>query len=118
MKNLKPCQNFAANPDFSLGSESEDDEDDFSSDSETDAEESKPLGVTAIIAEMINPVTKNQASSDLEHPKKRHNNNLIKVLLDTGSDGDLMFHKKEPTNAFPTWLGRCQNPGIRQMGAS
>ena len=22
--------------------------------------------------------------------------------------------RKEPTKAFPTWLGRCQNPGIRQ----
>ena len=102
MKNLKQGQNFATNPDFSLDSESEDDEDDFSSDSETNAEESEPLGVTVIIAEMTNPATENQAPVDYEHPLKHRKNNLNRVLLDTGSDGDLSSMKKEPTNAFPT----------------
>ena len=27
-------------------------------------------------------------------------------------------YQKEKTNPFPTWLGRCQSLGIRQMGAS
>ena len=101
MKNLKQGQNFIANPDFSSDSEFEDDEDDLSSDSKTNAEEPKPLGVTAIIAEMINPATKNQASMDFEHQLKHRKNNLIRVLSDTGSDGDLMFHEKRTYKRFP-----------------
>ena len=58
------------------------------------------LGVTAVIAEMIS-ATENQASTDHEHPSKRRSNNLIKVLLDTGSDGDLMFHEKGTYKRFP-----------------
>ena len=46
-------------------------------------------------------VTGDQAFTDLEQPSKHCNNNLIRVLLDTGSDGDLMFHKKGTYKHFP-----------------
>ena len=32
---------------------------------------------------------------------RSHKNNFLRVLLDTGSDGDLMFHKKGTTKRFP-----------------
>jgi hypothetical protein len=38
--------------------------------------------------------------------------------LDSGSDGDLYSYQKEKTSPFPTWLGRRQSLGARQMGAS
>ena len=87
-------QNFAGDSNFSSDF---DFEDNFSSKPDFDTE---LLGVTAVIAEMIS-ATKNQASTDHKHPSKHRSNNLIKVLLDTGSDGDLMFHEKGTYKRFP-----------------
>jgi formate-dependent phosphoribosylglycinamide formyltransferase (GAR transformylase) len=50
--------------------------------------------------------------------KKVQKPRLIKVLLDSGSDGDLLFHKKEHPNTSPTWLGRWQKLGASQMETS
>ena len=53
------------------------------------------LGVTAVLA-VISAGSKGQQSSKKAPMKK-----LIRVLLDSGSDGDLLFHKKGTTKHFP-----------------
>ena len=53
------------------------------------------LGVTAVLA-VISAGSKVQHSSK-KIPKKK----LIRVLLDSGSDGDLLFHKKGTPKHFP-----------------
>ena len=118
MRQLKQGQNFAVNSDCTSDSGSEEEEDDFSSDSESDTKEPEPLGVTAIIAEMTNLATENQAPMDFEHPRERRKSNLTRVLLDTGPMVISCSMKKELTNDFPTRPGRCHTPGIRRMGAS
>ena len=66
--------------------------------------------VTAVIA-VIDTSTEDPASG-IEHFKRcRRTNKLlftkkIRVLLDSGSDGDIWFHKKELPNASPTLKGR------------
>ncbi len=66
--------------------------------------------VTAVVA-VIDTLTEDPASG-IEHAKRcRRNNKLlftkkIRVLLDSGSDGDIWFHKKELPNASPTLKGR------------
>ena len=55
--------------------------------------------VTAVLA-VQKLVTGNQSSTKLKH-LSRSKNNFLRVLLDTGSDGDLMFHKKGTTKCFP-----------------
>ena len=59
--------------------------------------------VTAVVAKArYHLATENQAKQRVEHSAKYHPSNaVIKVLLDSGSDGDLMFHKKRDTQAFP-----------------
>ncbi len=37
----------------------------------------------------------------LKHLSRSHKSNILRVLLDTGSDGELMFHKKGTTKCFP-----------------
>ncbi len=51
-------------------------------------------GVTAVMAMMI--TEKSCHSSKRSPPKK-----FVRVLLDTGSDGDLLFHEKGTTKHFP-----------------
>ncbi len=47
-------------------------------------------------------VTKNQAKQRVEHSARcRPSNKIIQVLLDSGSDGDLMFHEKGTPTHFP-----------------
>jgi hypothetical protein len=52
--------------------------------------------VTAVVAQArYQKATKNQTKQRLEHSaRSRPSNVVIKVLLDNGSDGDLMFHEK------------------------
>ena len=59
------------------------------------------LGVTALIA-IMEPVTENQSSRAYKQPLRTDPSNKIRVLLDSGSDGDLYFLQKEKTNSFPT----------------
>jgi hypothetical protein len=74
--------------------------------------------VTAVVA-VIDTLTEDPASG-IEHSKKcRRNNKLlftkkIRVLLDSGSDGDIWFHKKDLPNASPTLKGFA----ILQLGFS
>ena len=76
--------------------------------------------VTAVVAKArYQRATENQTKQRFEQSARSHPRNaVIKVLLDSGSDGDLMFLEKECLCISPTLLGRCQILGIRQMGAS
>ena len=56
--------------------------------------------VTAVLA-VQTLVTGNQSSTKLKHLSRSHKNNFLRVLLDTGSNGDLMFHKKGTIKHFP-----------------
>ena len=67
----------------------------------------KSNGVTAVMAMLVEP-TPSKASkykSKYKKPKtsskKVQKPKLIKVLLDSGSDGDLWFHKKGTPKCFP-----------------
>ena len=51
--------------------------------------------LTAVMAKVKYTATNSQAYSNNKHPGRRcTSNNIIKVLLDSGSDGDLWFHEK------------------------
>ena len=52
--------------------------------------------ITAVVARTRYQIaTKNQTHQRLEHSAGSHSSiTVIKVLLDSGSDGDLMFHEK------------------------
>ncbi len=52
------------------------------------------LGVTALVA-IMEPATESQASRASKQPLRSCPSNKIKVLLDSGSDGDLIFPQKE-----------------------
>jgi hypothetical protein len=55
----------------------------------------KKQGVTAVMAVMV---TENKSGhSSKKSPTKK----LVRVLLDTGSDGDLLFHQKGTAKQFP-----------------
>jgi hypothetical protein len=58
-------------------------------------------GVTAIIAKLVNNKADSQSSSGLKRQSKSLKSNLIKVLLDSGSDGDLWFQEKGTKPRFP-----------------
>ncbi len=47
--------------------------------------------VTAVLA-VQKLVTRNQSSTKLKHLSRSCKNNFLRVLLETGSDRDLMFH--------------------------
>ncbi len=77
-------------------------------------------GLTAVVAKAkYHRATKNQAPQRIKCSARGHTRNtFIKILLDSGSDGDLCSMKKELPCIFPTWLGRYQTLGARRMGAS
>jgi hypothetical protein len=58
------------------------------------------LGVTALIA-IMEPVTESLSSRAYKQPLRSRPSNKIKVLLDSGSDGDLYFIAKEKDKPFP-----------------
>ena len=55
--------------------------------------------VTAIVARLIHSAGRT-ASTRGKHLSKSHKNNLIRVLLDSGSDGDLWFQEKGTPKCF------------------
>jgi hypothetical protein len=59
--------------------------------------------VTAVIAQArYHKATKNQTKQRFEHSARSHpSNTVINILLDSGSDGDLMFHEKGTPMHFP-----------------
>ena len=60
--------------------------------------------VTAVVAKVkYQQATKNQAKQRVEHSARcRPINEVIQVLLDSGSDGNLMFHEKGAPIISPT----------------
>ena len=56
--------------------------------------------VTAVLA-VQKIATGSQSLTKLKHLSRSRKNNFLRVLLDTGSDGDLMFHEKGTTKRFP-----------------
>ncbi len=101
---LSPTQeNLAANRTIAQASKSNDETkeshqtfDDASALSESEGR------VTAIVAKVKYEATKSRVRRKIEHPG-RHctSNNIIKVLLDSGFDGDLWFHEKGTPIPFP-----------------
>jgi hypothetical protein len=59
--------------------------------------------VTAVVAQArYQQATENQTKKRSEHSSRSHPSNaFIKVLLDSGSDGDLMFYEKGTSMHFP-----------------
>jgi hypothetical protein len=58
--------------------------------------------VTAVVAKTHCIATANPARKNFEHSTgRRTSNTVIKVLLDSGSDGDLLFHEKGTVRHFP-----------------
>ena len=59
--------------------------------------------VTAVVAKArYQKATESQTKQRFEHSARSHPSNaVIKVLLDSGSDGDLMFHEKGTPMHFP-----------------
>jgi hypothetical protein len=55
----------------------------------------KKQGVTVVMAVMV--AENKSGHSSKKSPTKK----LVRVLLDTGSDGDLLFHQKGTTKQFP-----------------
>ena len=64
---------------------------------------SKKGRVTAVVVKArYHKVTKNQTPQRFEHSAGScPSNTVIKVLLDSGSDGDVMFHEKEASLHLP-----------------
>jgi len=58
----------------------------------------------ALVA-IMDPATENASSRAPKLPLKSRPSNKIRVLLDTGSNGDLCFHEKGKLKPFPylTW---------------
>jgi hypothetical protein len=65
------------------------------SEQQLDSPCSNKQGVTAVMAVMM--VEPQSHHSSKKSPQKK----LVRVLLDTGSDGDLLFHKKGTAKQFP-----------------
>ena len=75
--------------------------------------------VTTVVAKARHRTTENPARKNIEHSTgRRTSNTVINILLDSGSDDDLLFHEKGTENTFPTWLGKCQSLGTCQTGTS
>ena len=75
------------------------------------------IGVTPSV-DVMEPATENLSSEGTQILLRIPSSNKIWVLLDTGSNGDLFFHKTGKPKLLPTWLGKCQSLGIHQMGPS
>ena len=58
------------------------------------------LGVTALVATM-EPAAESQSARAYKQPLRSRPSNKIKVLLDSGSDGDLIFLPKGKNTPFP-----------------
>ena len=108
LKNLAANANFSSN---STDTSSCGDSDDSSAASNTSSnadtnsraktdEKNSKIGVTALIAKLVNKA-ESQSSSGLKHQSKSLKSNLIRVLLDSGSDGDLWFQEKGTKPRFP-----------------
>ena len=63
----------------------------------------KEVRVTNVVAKArYQKATENQAQQRFKHSARSHPSNaVIKILVDSGSDGDQMFHEKGMPMHFP-----------------
>jgi len=67
----------------------------------------KSKGVTAVMAMLVEPTPSKASTYKSKYMKPKTSSKkvqkpkLIRVLLDSGSDGDLFFHKKGTPKCFP-----------------
>jgi hypothetical protein len=102
LKNLAAVADPSSNStDTSSGEDSDESStvSDTSSNADTDGKantdnRNTATGVTAIIAKLVYNKADSQSSSGLKHQSKSLKSNLIRVLLDSGSNGDLWFQEK------------------------
>ena len=75
--------------------------------------------VTAVVAKVkYQQATENQAKQKIEHSARcRSSNKVIQVLLDSGSDGDLMFHEKGTPMHFPYLTRQVPNSWCTSNGS-
>jgi hypothetical protein len=65
--------------------------------------------VTAVVAKVASDATKNQASRKIKYCRWHFTSkSIIKVLLDSGSDGDLLIHEKGARIHFPNLTRQVQ----------
>ena len=58
--------------------------------------------VTTVVAQARYKATENPGRKNIEHSTgRRTSNTIIKILLDSGSDGDPLFHAKGMEKHFP-----------------
>ena len=76
----------------------------------------KQLGVMALIA-IMEPVTGSQSSRAYKQPLRSRPSNKIKVLLDSGSDGDLYFLQKGKDKPFPYLTRQAQKSWCTSNGS-
>ena len=74
------------------------------------------LGVTALIA-IMEPSTESQSSRAYKQPWGDAPATKSKSYWTQGPMETIISYQQEKTNPFPTWLGRRQSLGARQMGA-
>jgi hypothetical protein len=74
------------------------------------------LGVTALIA-IMEPATKSQSSRAHKQPLRSHPSNKIRVLLDSGSVGDLYFLPKGKDKPFPNLTRQAPKPWRTSNGS-
>jgi hypothetical protein len=68
---------------------------------------------TAIVAVMRG---RPKHSHHRQHSNKHYKQKLVQVLLDSGSDGDLVFVEKDKPMLLPSLKRLVPQCGIRQMG--
>jgi hypothetical protein len=75
--------------------------------------------VTAVVAKArYHKLTKNQAQQRFKHSAGSHpSNTVIKVLVDSGSDGDLMFYEKGTPMHFPYLTRQVLNSWLPSNGS-
>jgi hypothetical protein len=105
-----PIKNTPLNNFDTIGESGQTLNDNLEQTNHTTLQDRKAIGVTAIVATIRsgpelrpkvqankNKYSKPKTSSKTKSPKPR----IIRILLDSGSNGDLLFHKKGPEKAFP-----------------
>jgi hypothetical protein len=70
---------------------------------------------TAVVAVMRG---KSKHAYHRHRSNKHYKKQIVRVLLDSGSDGDLVFVNKENPCCFPTQKGWFHSRGILRMGSS
>ena len=104
---LSPTQeNLAANQTTAQAGENNDDtQESYQTLDDASALADSEGRVTTVMAKVKNKATESRARRKFEHPGRRcTSNNIIKVLLDSGSDGDLWFHEKGTPMHYPCLL--------------